>query len=139
MSPLIAFLNTLLPRTFAWGETDCILVCADWVNLCTGIDPAGDLRLTYSSRGECQRVTRFFTDPLGVTTKGMEQRAGLPRTDNPVTGDVAVVRIELDGRIAPVGAICLGLHGWAFMAEAGITIRGQVNEVLRAWSVGYAA
>lgn len=140
MTPLYAEINRWLTVPFRWGECDCMLVLADWVERQTGIDPARDLRLTYHDRSSCQRETRFLTDPLGVTTRCFEGVAGLARTGAPVAGDVAVVRVLQDGRPVTVGALCLGPDdGWAMKAEHGATTVRQVVEVLRAWRVGYAA
>lgn len=144
MTPLWAFFNSLLPRRFEWGVLDCCLMPADWVREVTGKDPAGHLRFAYEDRSSCQRVTKFLTDPLDAPTFCMEQVAGRTRVENPVAGDVAVVRTAVDGKIAPVGAVAAldgrGYVIWGLMAPEGVTFRqaGQA-QVLRAWGLGYHA
>ncbi|QPM89388.1 DUF6950 family protein [Pseudooceanicola algae] len=131
-------INRWLPMPFHYGESDCCMVLADWVRRVTGIDVAAEYRLTYTDLGSCQRATGFRADPLRVTTHCMEAVGGFPRTDAPAPGDVAVVRALIDGRVVPFGALRLR-DGWASKAEHGACIwrRGDLIEVLRAWSIGY--
>jgi hypothetical protein len=102
--PLFPFLNSMMGRAFVWGECDCVTMPADWVQCRTGRDPAEGLRLTYGSAAECQRVTGFFTDPVGVIGPRLAG-CGLHLTDKPKRGDVGVMALEIGGR--PFGAICL--------------------------------
>lgn len=137
MTPLYAELNRWLAVPHRWGESDCVMLCADWVQRIRGIDPAEDLRLTYGTAGECQQVTRFFTDPIGCIGPRMEA-AGLPRTSAPVAGDVGILLMPVSGASArPYGALCLGRTWAAKMIEGGIHA-GPPLKLLAAWSVGYA-
>lgn len=134
MTPLYAEINRW--RTFAhvWGQADCILCPADWIARVRGVDPASDLRGTYGSLAECQRVTRFLTHPLDVVAPRMVQ-CGLAATRVAVPGDVGVLLHVADGRIIPHGGLCLG-ESWAVKSEAGVTVY-RPRKVLMAWSVGY--
>ena len=76
MTPLFAELHRWARLPFVWGESDCALVVCDWVRSVRGIDPGASLRFAYGTAGELQRLTGFFTDPLGVVTPLMEA-AGL--------------------------------------------------------------
>ena len=42
--------------TFAWGENDCVLWCAEWINTVTGEDYAKEFRAKYSTEAEAQRL-----------------------------------------------------------------------------------
>lgn len=128
---LYAFLNRMMAQPFVWGECDCVTMPADWVSLITGKDPAADLRMTYSSAGECQRVTRFFTDPLGVVAPRM-QACGLAETIDPQRGDVGVVMLH--GMSRAHGAICLDGNIWGLKGPGGMAAQ-MPSEVLRAWKV----
>jgi len=136
MTPLYAELNRWRALPYAWGEADCLTLPADWVQRIRGVDPAEDLRLTYASLSECQRVTRFFTNPMGVVAPRMA-RAGLLLTTQAVAGDVGLVLIQDDGPPRPHGALCLG-RSWAVKLQTGAVAAFTPSKVLAAWGVGYA-
>lgn len=130
-----------MAKPFIWGETDCILVLADWIERVRGADPAADIRGTYDSRGSCQRETGFLRDPVGVVEKSLATIGGLERTQEPLTGDIAILRLmESDGRVSPCGALWLG-SAWGCKGPSGATTLHPSNvvEVLAIWSVGYEA
>jgi|GEM_PF-439795 len=136
MTPLFAELHRWARLPFVWGESDCALVVCDWVRSVRGIDPGASLRFTYGTAGELQRLTGFFTDPLGVVTPLMES-AGLDETGAPVRGDVGMLlHVIGPGHARPHAALCLG-EVWAVKAEPGVTAY-RPGKILRAWSVGYA-
>ena len=139
MSPLYGELHRWMAQPFQWGQTDCCLVLADWVERVAGVDVAADLRQTYDDAGSCQRVTGFLRDPLAVTTRLMEDVGSFARTEAPVAGDVAVLRAWIGGEVKPFGALCLGPEGWAAKSPQGVIQihRRQIVDMLRAWSVGY--
>ena len=138
MDLLVAWVNRLQAEPFAWGESDCVLIAADWVRLVRGVDPAADLRMTYASAAEAQRVLGWFTDPLAVVGPRMAD-AGLAVTDEPLRGDVAVVDLpDARGRMRPHGAILFGREFWVARAEAGvICLARSAVQVRQAWGVGY--
>lgn len=130
-------LNRWLTLEFEWGWSDCMIVLADWVLRVRGVDPAADLRRTYATPGECERVTRYFSDPLGVTSRAFEGVAGLAPTTAPQMGDVGVVLGRTERGIEAVGALCLGPgRGWVNKQPHGMQEFEPV-QVLKAWSVGY--
>lgn len=136
MTPLFAELHRWAALPFAWGECDCVLAAADWVARATGHDPAEGLRMTYGSPGECERVTRFFSDPVGLVGPRLA-RAGLVPTEAPVRGDVGLVRLFARGALRPHGAVCIG-KAWAAKGEQGVTsFRIAEGQLIAAWAVGY--
>ena len=138
MSPLYAHISMWIPRDFIWGETDCLMVLADWVKFVRGVDPAERYRGTYDSPLTAEKVSGFMMHPLRVTTECFEEVAGLEPTENPVAGDVAVLSLPVNDKFRCCGAICLGEHGWAVKAPRGATtIKSAV--FTKAWSVGYVA
>lgn len=138
MTPLVAELNRWIGLRFIWGESDCILCCADWAARWLGADPAADLRLTYGTAGECQRVTRFFTQPLDCVGPRIVAAGGVPVTV-PAPGAVGIVlQVIGAGQTRPFGAVHAGRGRWAAKAEQGVWVSEAVK-VLAAWDVGYAA
>ena len=135
MTPLFAELHRWARLPFIWGESDCALVVCDWVHAVRGVDPGASLRFAYGTAGELQRLTGFFTDPLGVVTPLMVA-AGLLKTDAPSRGDVGMLlRPRAPGNATPHAALCLG-DVWAVKSETGVTAY-RPTKILRAWSVGY--
>jgi len=132
MDPVFAFANRLIGVPFRWGESDCVMVVADYVRAVTGRDPAADLRLTYSSAGECQRVTGFFTNPLGCIAPRLEA-CGLRRVSEAQKGDVGIVLQMVAGRAPqPHGAICLGQGNWLVKSQEAVAALVPLK-VVAAW------
>ena len=139
MTPLYQELHRWAGLPFIWGESDCMLVCADWVARVRGLDPAASIRGTYDSRGSCQRETGFLRAPVAAVERCLATIGGLDRVASPRAGDMAViVAAEPDGRISPCGALWLG-RAWGCKGQTGtVTLRpALVREVLAIWSVGY--
>lgn len=137
MTPLFVELNRWLALPHLWGETDCIMLCADWVMRCGWPDPADGLRMTYGTAGECERVTRFFTRPLDLVGVRMAA-AGLRPVSSPAPGDVGLLlRPQRGGSVRPYSAVCLGAS-WAAKAENGAVDVAPAFKVLAVWGVGYA-
>lgn len=138
MRPVYLAVNRLIAgRAFVWGRSDCMTVIADWVRERTGTDPMRDLRGTYASAAECQRVTGYFRDPVGVVAAQLEGVAGLVRTEFPQAGDVGVVEVRQPDGLHSVGAICLG-RSWAAKAEGDGPITFRPVRVLAAWDLSDA-
>lgn len=88
---------------FSWGGQDCCLFAADWVQLCTGEDPAARWRGTYSTMlGAVRHVTRAG----GVCR--LPEAAGLVPVEPQFAGrgDIAGVATSLGLALG----ICLGRH-----------------------------
>lgn len=129
-APLYAFLSRQMALPFIWGETDCMMMLADWCLVNGWPDPAADYRLTYHDQSSCQRETRFLTDPLDVTSRCFAA-VGMAVTGDPREGDVGVVQI---GPRRFAGAIKTA-YGWVSKADEGVTYHDA--PAMRAWSVGY--
>jgi|OM-RGC.v1.025169969 hypothetical protein len=144
MSPLYAELHRWSALPFVWGETDCMMCLADWVWRVRGVDPAAEIRMSYDSPAACQRVTGWWTDPVGAVERCLGAIGGLPRVDCPARGDVGVFRMPdpaRGGRLSPAGGLWLG-ECWTFRhPERGTTtLRARVaGAPLAIWGVGYAA
>lgn len=112
------------------------MTVADWVQAVKGVDPAHGLRLAYGTAGECQRLTGFFTDPVGVIAPRMAE-AGLLPVSEPVRGDVGLLMQAMGpGQARPHGAICIGRGFWAVKSETGVTAY-LPDKIIMAWGVGY--
>lgn len=141
MTPLYQELHRWRSLPFIWGETDCMLVLADWIGRVRGADPAAHIRGTYDSRGSCQRETGFLRDPVGAVDRCLDTIGGLARVKEPQCGDIAVIVIrDADGRVSPCGAVWLGTS-WGCKAPTGATTLKPIAvlQVLAIWSVGYEA
>ena len=136
MTPLYLEINRWLPLPFVWGETDCMIVLGDWIKRIHNIDPVEDIRGKYDSAMSCQRLTGFFTDPVSVVGKFAEQASLEPRVGTAQRGDVGVLYHVSEGRMQPVGGLCLGKN-WAIKAPTGATTLVPF-QVLAAWDAQYA-
>ena len=77
---LAAYIDRKRNESFAWGVNDCCLFGADWIQLCTGLDPAATLRGTYDSalsgvrvlenHGGLIRTIQAHMEPLGFKPIG---------------------------------------------------------------------
>ena len=137
MTPLQAEMHRWARMPFVWGESDCVLVCADWVRQCRGVDPAASMRGAYSSPQELNRRFGWLYDPLAVLEPRMTD-AGLPATETPLVGDVGLVLQSSGGGVQAwhQGGVCLGNGIWAVKGMEGVGAHVPAH-ILRAWSVGY--
>lgn len=137
MKPLFQELHRWAGLPFVWGETDCVMVLADWVQRLHGVDPAADLRMAYRSAGECQRMTGFYTEPVALFDRLLTP-LGIARTAAPKRGDIGIVMLTVDGRQRPHGAICAGV-AWATKGEDSVTsYRPPQRAILAAWDMRYS-
>lgn len=135
MTPLYVEINRWLPLKFVWGETDCMIVLGDWIKRLHDVDPVEDIRGQYNSVMSCQRLTGFFTDPVAVFQK-FADRASLEKCAGPARrGDVGVLLHVSEGKLQPVGGLCLG-KSWAIKAPTGATTLRPMK-VLAAWDARY--
>ena len=135
MNPLFAFANSRIATRHVWGQSDCLTFVADWVQLLHGVDPAADLRLTYGSFAECQRVTGFFTNPLGVVRPRMTA-CGFAEGGPAVQGDVGILLQIISAQVTrPFGAVCMG-HQWATLSDQGLMVL-DAQKVVAVWPMGF--
>lgn len=131
------YVHAAMARRWAWGEVDCFLFVADWVERATGLDPAGVWRGAYTTEREARRLMKRHGGPLALAARGLAA-AGCAATTAPGRGDVALVRVPLKewrGRliVVPVGAICLRGGLWMVRVRDGLVFRNF--GVLQAWGV----
>lgn len=107
---------------------DCAMWVADWVQIATGIDPAGHLRGTYTSGfGALRQIARW--GGFEVMWRVHMAMAGFTTTKTPQDGDVGVV---VDAAGNTVSAIRFD-DKWAAKSEGGIVV--EDFRMLVAWSL----
>jgi hypothetical protein len=114
-----------LSRTpWQWGECDCTMAVATWIERITGADPLERYRGRYHSASDAKRTAKRaggFLPALGA----LFDAAGLERTETFETGDVAVVSPP-EGFVEPVvGSILAIRFGdlWLVKAPRGVVAR----------------
>lgn len=126
---LPAFLDRTARKPFEWGQSDCMLEVADWLDFCCRLGAADAWRGRYSNEYEADALM-----PAGLVAGMVSEaaRLGLQETAEPLPGDVAVVSIPGQGK--PLGAIRLLSGRWRMKTTAGILTMREVT-VLVAWSL----
>jgi hypothetical protein len=110
--------------TFAWGELDCALWCADWVRKATGEDFGEDWRGRYAGREELEALLaeRGYADHAAIA----DRRLSFIPLSFAGRGDVV---LHPDG---PLG-VCNGICSY-FLTAQGVT-RLKTSRCVRAWRV----
>lgn len=120
------FIEETRSEPFRWGVNDCALWCASAVQSVTGIDPAADLRSTYSSRFECHQIIKNAGGLTAVVSPRMD-RVGLRELEENQDG-VAILQLRqkrLCGLIVDGRAVV--------RMETGLRIVDQYT-IVRGWS-----
>lgn len=125
---LTAHLHRGMSEPFARPQSDCCFFVADWVELCTGIDPAADLRGRYHNLAGALRLVTLWG---GFETMWRVHMAlaGFNTTREPQDGDVGVV---IDAAGQTVAAIRVG-DKWAAKSATGLAI--EDFRMVVAWSI----
>lgn len=136
---LTAYLAQAGRKPFAWGELDCFLFAADWIERVTGIDPSGEYRGAYTNAREARNLMQREGGAVSFV-HALMRRAGLSPTVEPVLGDVALVRaafVRHRARIilVPVGAIFVREKMWAIKSAGASSITIGDFPVMQAWSL----
>jgi hypothetical protein len=88
---LAAYIDRKRNEPFAWGVNDCCLFGADWIQLCTGLDPATTLRGTYDRALSGVRVLEKHGGLIGTIETHMEPLGFKPISQGFASrGDIAV-------------------------------------------------
>jgi hypothetical protein len=88
---LAAYIDRKRSEPFAWGVNDCCLFGADWIQLCTGLDPAATLRGTYDRALSGVRVLEKHGGLIGTIQAHMEPLGFKPIGQGfAARGDIAV-------------------------------------------------
>jgi hypothetical protein len=124
---LTGFLQESAGRAFQWGECDCCLWGADWIKRVRGIDPAADLRGTYSTKGEALRIILFEGGLMQMVSRRLESH-GFEPTRSPDMWDVGI--IVQNG----IEAVAIkGSRGWYCKSERGLIL--APFPFLKAWGI----
>lgn len=126
---LPAFLDRTARKPFQWGQSDCMLEVADWLDFCCRLGAADAWRGRYSSAEE---AAALMPEGLGTAMRSEARRLGLEEAAEPRPGDVALVTIP--GQDKPLGAILLLSGRWRMKTVAGVLMMRDVT-VLVAWSL----
>lgn len=111
--PLTRFLNRAAEKPFVWGEFDCLLWLADWIAERREIDPAVNLRGTYSTMLAAAKVVRDVGGMTALVDACLRDTI-VRRTDELQRGDIAIVEVP-------------GVGGENFGSQAGgIILNGTV-------------
>jgi hypothetical protein len=126
---LMAFFDRAAKHPFSWGEHDCMLEVADWLDYACGLDAAGPWRGRYSTEAEADALM-----PAGLVAGMVAEaaRLGLQEAAQPLPGDVGLVTVT--GQAKPCGAIYMPSGRWRLKTEAGI-VTTRDAKVLVAWTV----
>jgi len=141
-------------RRWSWGDVDCFLFVADWIERITGIDCAGEYRGAYTTSREARRLIKDNGGPVAFADV-LLARAGCVATKSPQQCDVALVRVRFAqateaGRLVmssaattrptrtvfgPIGAICRRPGLWAVKpADAPGLVFGDFP-LIQAWAL----
>jgi len=113
-----------------WGQWDCCLYPAAWIESVLGLDPAAEWRGAYDSEEGAQAFLEAGGGVRGVMGRAAAS-VGLQRSRFPAAGAVGVVRSPA----GPMGAICVSPGLWSTVAiGGGVTVTACPFVV--AWEIG---
>jgi len=127
---LAEFRRLAAGRTFKIGEWDCALLCAEWVRMLRGVDPAAAWRGRYSTEAEMALILRGRGGIIALFDACLGH-VGIERSPFPMRGDVVIV--ESPGGLT--GGVLTGPMV-LFAAPQGI-IERQIKfaAVVAAWEI----
>ncbi len=129
MAPdLVAYLQEQAARPFARPDADCCFHAADWVLRRTGIDPAIDLRGTYSDLRGAVQIIRAWGGFEAMWRWNMAV-CGFTVTAAPQEGDVGILRDRLGRALAGIRV----RRTWAMKSRQGVLF--EEGSCLVAWSL----
>ncbi len=111
-------------KPFGWGGQDCCLFAADCVFAVTGVDPAEDLRGTYSNEFEAARVLASEGGVVGVAARRAGPEISVQEAQ---VGDIVLVLFDGRETLTVCGGMMLYAPGPTGLVHLP---RGQG---LRAW------
>lgn len=126
---LPAFMRRCAAMRYDCGRHDYGLMLADWVAVAMRLerDPAEGIRGKYRSQHDAPSSW-----PLAVGRAC--RRLGLRRTQDPLTGDIGVLRAQDGLRDVAVGAIRSG-SGWFVLTVDGVVWTSSPLRIIAAWRV----
>ncbi|WP_416194004.1 DUF6950 family protein [Nitrobacter sp. TKz-YC01] len=136
---LTDYFASVLRRRWSPGTWDCSTFMADWVvNVC-GRDPIADVRGTYSSEREFQRIVAREGGFIAACHSRLTA-VGMRSTETPEAGDIVAVDApySVGGEIRrrPTGAICAAPRCHAVVtSDMGLVMDSDDRlPMLRAWT-----
>jgi hypothetical protein len=131
-SALVDHIDANRKTPFAWGSHDCMLWGASCVEAITGIDPAAEIRGTYSSALAAYRIIESnggFDETVGAfIPSGAETQT---HRNLAMRGDLVTTT---DDRGRKALGVCDGLWG-VFPGPSGLTFIKRADLDLLAWKV----
>lgn len=110
------------------GKGDCLLSVGDYIAARGGRDVTGLFRGAYRDEASALALVELYGGPQALI-----DLTCLPRTDDPVRGDVVV--FDAGGKGDGIGALCTG-PGVAARTERGvIEVNRHLIKILHAWKV----
>lgn len=133
---LMAFFDRSASHAFEWGQHDCMLDIADWLDFANKKSGAPsavaeEWRGLYASEQECDDLM----DSLGGFETAMRDEAdriGLPETAEPLPGDIGLLTVS--GQPKMLGGIMTPANRWRMRTQAGFLVTASVT-VEVAWSL----
>lgn len=129
---LDAWQDDAAARRRVWGQWDCCLLAADWVERETGVNPATDLMGTYGTAAEAEDLIDAAGGFVRLVAPRLK-RVGWRRRwfGRPRAGDVGAVLAFTRSGPEAVGAVCLGDGFWATCTRRGLLVGSPVH--VAAW------
>lgn len=137
---LAEYLDGLTRRKWKWGETDCLMILADWVRLNHGVDPAAAYRGRYHSEDEYRALLKEGGGIVPTVNRALAQ-IDISRTDDPKPGDIGIIRAPTmvrRGRVhlGRLGAIYVERKQWAHIMNGSLAIASEkFVRPVAAWAV----
>lgn len=134
MSALGDYLAVAGRQPWNYSEHDCCTFVANWCVACGYPDPMAFIRGRYTTEAQALELVRK-TGLLRLAMRGF-QSIGLEPTDDPLCGDVAVIRrATVDGD----NVVCAirSADRWVSLLERGLIVDAG-GDLLRAWRVEWA-
>jgi hypothetical protein len=121
---LPAYVEELSRAPWVWGECDCTMAVATWIERITGSDPLARYRGRYHSASDAKRTARRaggFLPTLGA----LFDAAGLAPTQDFEPGDVAAIHAGSNDVVPVVGSVLAIRFGnlWVCKAPRGVVAR----------------
>lgn len=131
---LPSFLEEMAAEPWVWGECDCTMAVASWIDRIIGVDPLWQYRGRYHTPEEARDTAKAaggFLPTIGQLFDG----AGLRRTQDFEDGDVAAVNAGLHERfmLPVVGCILAIRFGDYWICKARRGIVGRDFQVIHGW------
>lgn len=128
------YLDELSATPWTWGECDCTMAVATWIERIRGTDPLKHYRGIYHTAEEARETVKFVGGFLPAIGRYFDN-AGLERTQAFEDGDVAAVNVARHERfVLPVVGCILAIRFgdlWVAKAHRGIVARDF--QVIHGW------